>query len=105
MAKFHGMIGFTEQVKTAPGVYSERIVEREYFGEIVRLTYNAHSGSETANDELTVNKQISIIANDYAFRNFQFMKYVEYMGAKWKITSAEPAYPRIILSIGGVYNA
>lgn len=105
MAKFHGNIGFTEQYEKTPGNWTERIVEKEYFGEVISLSYNARSGSETTNDELTVNKRISIVANDYAFQNFHFMKFVVYMGVKWKITSVEPQYPRLILSIGGVYNA
>lgn len=105
MAKFHGNIGFAEQYEKTPGYWTERIVEKEYFGEEISLSYNARSGSETTNDELTVNKRISVVANDYAFKNFQFMKYVIYMGVKWKITNVEPQYPRLILSIGGVYNA
>ena len=105
MAKFHGNIGFTEQYEKTPGYWTERIVEKEYFGDVISLSYNARSGSETTNDELTVNKRISVVANDYAFKTFQFMKYVIYMGVKWKITNVEPQYPRLILSIGGVYNA
>ncbi len=105
MARFHGNIGFTEQYEKTPGNWTERIVEKEYFGEVISLSYNARSGSETTNDELTVNKRISIVANDYAFQNFHFMKFVVYMGVKWKITSVEPQYPRLILSMGGVYNA
>lgn len=107
MAKFHGNIGFTEQYEypSGSGVWKKRIVEREYFGDELSMTYNAHSGSETTNDELTVNKRISIVANDYAFKNFQFMQYIVYMGVKWRITNVEPQYPRLILSMGGVYNA
>ena len=33
------------------------------------------------------------------------MKYIEFMGTKWKITSVEKLYPRLILIVGGVYNA
>ena len=105
MAKFHGNIGFTEQYEKTPGNWSTRIVEKEYFGEVISLSYNSRSGSETTNDELTVNKRISVVANDYAFKNFQFMQFVVYMGVKWKITNVEPQYPRLILSMGGVYNA
>ena len=32
------------------------------------------------------------------------MRYVEFMGAKWKISSVEVQYPRLILTVGGVYN-
>lgn len=108
MAKFHGNIGFADQAEqreTKPGVWSEQIVEREYYGDVISAFYNTRNGSETTNDELGINNRISIVANEYAFQNFQFMKYVVYMGTKWRITNVEVQYPRLVLSIGGVYNA
>lgn len=105
MAKFHGNIGFAEQYNSKPGVWSERIVEKEYYGDVPSNYFSARDTSETTNDELTLNNQISIVANKYAFENFQFMKYVVYKGVKWRITKVDVAYPRLILSIGGVYNA
>lgn len=105
MGKFHGNIGFAEQQKTAAGVFEEQIVEREYYGDVISAFYNTKNSSDTINDELGINNRISVVANEYALKNFQFMKYVVYMGVKWKITNIEPQYPRLILSIGGVYNA
>lgn len=35
---------------------------------------------------------------------FHTMKYVVWMGASWKITSIEVQRPRLLLTIGGVYN-
>lgn len=105
MAKFHGNIGFAEQYSPVPGVFRERIVEREYYGEFLSFSYNSRTTSETTNDDLIINNRISIVANNYAFENFQFMKYIVHMGVKWDITGVEPQYPRLILSIGGVYNA
>ena len=104
MAKFYGIIGYAEQVETVPGVYSEEITERPYYGDLIRNTRRYESASQL-NDNLNIANEISIIADPFAYQNFHAMRYVEFMGAKWKITSAEPAYPRIILSIGGVYNA
>ncbi len=105
MAKFAGNIGFEEQYNSKPGVWTTRIVERHYNGDLLSSFYNANDRSESTNDELTINNRISIVANDYAFRNFQYMKYVVYMGVKWRISNVEVQYPRLILSIGGVYNA
>ena len=106
MAKFHGNIGFVEQYNSKPGVWSsERIVEREYYGDVLSSYFSARSTSETTNDELTLSNQISIVANKYAFENFQFMKYIVHMGVKWEITKVDVQYPRLVLSIGGVYNA
>lgn len=105
MAKYHGMIGFSEEYESVPGIVSERITEREFFGEVLDNRFTIRDSSETPNDELTLNKRISVIANTYAIENMHLMRYATYMGVKWKITSIDPQYPRLILSMGGVYNA
>jgi hypothetical protein len=103
MAKFYGIIGYAEQVETVPGVYSEEITERPYYGDLIRNTRRYESASQL-NDNLNIANEISIIADPFAYQNFHAMRYVEFMGAKWKITTVEVQYPRLILTIGGVYN-
>ena len=103
MAKFYGIIGYAEQVETVPGVYSEEITERPYYGNLIRNTRRYESASQL-NDNLNIANEISIIADPFAYQNFHAMRYVEFMGAKWKITTVEVQYPRLILTIGGVYN-
>lgn len=104
MPKFYGKIGFAESVETAPGVWEETIVERNYYGEIVRNTRKLVT-SEHLNDDISITNEISIIADPYANKNFHTMRYVEYMGTAWKITSVEVQYPRLILSLGGAFYA
>lgn len=104
MAKFHGNIGFAENYEARPGVWADRIVEREYFGDVLSK-YFENRVSQDVNDDLTINNRISIVSDSYAFENFQFMKYVVYLGKKWKITNVDVQYPRLVLSMGGVYNA
>jgi len=36
--------------------------------------------------------------------NFQNIRYITYLGTNWKVTSIDTQYPRLVLSIGGVYN-
>lgn len=103
MAKFYGKIGYAEALETAPGVWSESITEREYFGELIRNTRRLQTGDKL-NDDINVANEISIIADPFANENFHAMRYVEFMGAKWKITNVEVQYPRLILTVGGVYN-
>nr|DAT83159.1 MAG TPA: hypothetical protein [Caudoviricetes sp.] len=103
MAKFYGKIGYAENVETRPGVWRPTITEREYFGDLVRNTRRLESASQI-NDNINISNEISIVADPYAYQNFHSMRYVEFMGAKWKISSVEVQYPRLILSIGGVYN-
>lgn len=104
MAKFFGSIGFAEQqTETSPGVWEESIIEREYYGDLIRNIRRLQSGDKV-NDDVNVTNEISIVSDPFANENFHSMRYVEFMGAKWKITSVEVQYPRLILTIGGVYN-
>lgn len=105
MAKWYGTIGYVvEQIETTPGVWTDQIVERKYKGTLTRISSRWSTPSDSTNDDLTVNNQISIVADPFAYQNFQSMKYVEFAGTKWKVESIEVKYPRLILSIGGVYN-
>lgn len=104
MAKFYGPIGYAETVEKSPGVFMDEIIVRNYYGDLISNTSRWSSSSESTNDDLNINNRISILADPYAYQNFHSMKYVELMGTKWKINSVEVQYPRLILSIGGVYN-
>lgn len=103
MAKFYGEIGFAQQVESSPGVWKEEIVKKKYFGDLIRNIRQLQS-TDQLNDNINISNQISIIADPYANENFHSMRYVEFMGAKWKVTSVEVQYPRLILQLGGVYN-
>lgn len=103
MAKFYGAIGYAETVETRPGVSVERITERMYFGDLIRNIRKLQTSGQL-NDNVNIANEISIVADPFANENFHAMRYVEFMGAKWKIESVEVQYPRLILSIGGVYN-
>jgi len=103
--KFYGPIGFTETVETAPGVWEEVLVPHNYYGDVVRNSRRYESSSDKLNDNLNITNQFSIVADTYAYQNFHKMRYVEWMGAKWKITSVDATNrPRLILEVGGVYN-
>lgn len=103
MAKFYGMIGFADQVEEAPGVWVDKITVRPYYGDLIRNTRKLQSRDQL-NDNIDIANDISIIADPYAVENFHKMRYVEFMGTKWKITSVEVQYPRLILTVGGVWN-
>ncbi len=104
MAKFYGRIGYAKNEETVPGVNADVITERYYSGDTIKNTSRWTVSSDRANDDLNVSNQISIIADPFANQNFHEMRYVEFMGSLWKITNVEVQYPRLILSIGGVYN-
>ena len=103
MAKFYGKIGFTETKETEPGIWTDDIVEKSYYGEFTRNT-KRYQKSESVNDDINISNVLSIIADPYANSNFQKIHYVVYMGTKWKVESAEVQFPRITLYLGGLYN-
>lgn len=103
MAKFFGVIGYAETVETAPGVWTEQVIERNYYGDLIRNMRRLETKNRL-NDDINIANEISILADPYANENFHAMRYVEFMGTKWKITSVEVRYPRLILTVGGVYN-
>lgn len=103
MAKFYGMIGYEITEETDPGIYEEKIVENVYIGDVIKNSRRLQDTGKV-NDDITVSNRISIIADPFANNNFHSMRYVEIMGAKWKITEVEVEYPRLILTIGGLYN-
>lgn len=103
MARFCGVIGFGENYEASPGVWKERITERSYYGDITRNTRKLQPSGQL-NDNVNISNEISIVADPFAFHNFHSMRYVEFMGTKWKISNAEVQYPRLILTAGDLYN-
>ena len=103
MARFCGNVGFAETHEIRPGVWEEIITERTYYGDVVRNIRKLQSTSQL-NDNVDVSNNISIVADPYAIQNFHAIRYVMFMGTKWKVLSVEVQYPRLILTAGGVYN-
>jgi hypothetical protein len=104
MAKYYGTVGFSQTGKTKAGVWQETgVVKRQYSGDVRRYSRRLVSGNKV-NDDLSINLNISIVADPYALQNFHNLKFVEYMGAYWKVSNVEVQYPRLLLELGEVYN-
>lgn len=103
MGKFCGNVGFVAAKENAPGVWVEEITERKYYGDVNRYGSRWERG-ESINDNINVNNEISILADPYAYQHFSEIRYVEFMGANWKVNSIQVERPRLILSLGGLYN-
>lgn len=103
MAKWFGKIGYAVTSETRPGIWEEVIVERNYYGDMIRNSRRLQAASHV-NDDININNELSIISDPYAMNSFHAMRYAEFMGTKWKITNVEVQYPRLILSLGGLYN-
>jgi hypothetical protein len=103
MTRFFGRIGYGETVETASGVWEDTIVERSYYGDVIRNARNLREG-ENLNFDLSVQNSIRIVADAYANEHFFNIRYVEWAGALWTVTSVEVQSPRLLLRLGEVYN-
>lgn len=103
MAKYHGKVGYGVPVETAPGVHENAIVEREYYGDVIRNSRSLAEG-ENLNFDLSVSNSISIVADAYANEHFFAIRYVEWAGALWTVQNVDVQSPRLILRLGEVYN-
>lgn len=101
--KYCGQIGYSQTVETSPGVWTETITERTYYGDVIRNNRRLQDSNQI-NDNVTISNEISVIADPYACHNFHMIRYLTFMGTKWKVSSVDVQYPRLILTIGGLYN-
>lgn len=103
MSRFYGTVGYAYSEETVPGVFEDQIIERHYYGDVM-ANFRRYDVGNTINGNVTINNKVSIVADSYANQNFHNMKYVEFMGTSWTITNVEVQSPRLILTLGGVYN-
>ncbi len=105
MARFNGEVGYGESVETPAdsGVWVDEITEFTYTGDVVRNTRKLEDG-ETLNNDISVGNSISIVADQYANEHFFKIKYVRWAGVLWTVSSVQVQSPRLILSLGSVYN-
>ena len=109
MAKFYGAVGYADTVETDPiahpGVYEEVITERFYYGDILRNTRRLEGVASQLNDNINISNSFSIVADPYAMDHFHNIRYVSWMGAKWKVSSVDASTsPRLVLEVSGIYN-
>lgn len=103
MAKYYGMVGYVTFDNETPGISIPVTEERPYYGDILQ-NYRRLQTTQNLNDDLALTMRISILSDPYALENFHNIRYATYMGTKWKVSTAEVVYPRLILNLGGVYN-
>ena len=103
MAKYFGEIGFRITVEEKPGIFKEHIETRSYYGDVIRVARRLQT-ADKINDDITLTHDVSIVADPFAYNNFQSIIYLTYLGQKWKVNNVEVVHPRLTLSLGGLYN-
>lgn len=105
MPKFCGVVGYAETVEEpeGSGIWIDKITERKYMGDVVRNARSLQAG-ERLHDDLSVSNSISILADAYANENILALRYVMWMGSRWRVSNVDVQRPRLILTLGGEYN-
>lgn len=103
MSKWFGKLGFVETRETEPSVYSEIVTERDCYGDLTRNMRRLQS-SDKVNDDISLANTLSVIADPYVQEHFCNLRYVTLYGGKWKVTDAAVEYPRVVLTLGGLYH-
>lgn len=105
MGLFYGPIGFVTTVEDpeGSGIWVEVPVEKNYRGEVQR-NYKRWDSGDKLNPNLNITNTISIVADPFISNKLDSIRYIKWLGGYWEITSIEVESPRLVLSIGGVYN-
>lgn len=103
--KFYDAIGYAESVERpeGSGVYEDVVIERKFYGDVLRNTRGLEEGGKVNND-LSLSNRFSLMADPYARENFDSIRYIKWKGRRFLITSIEFAESRILVTPGGVYN-
>lgn len=104
MDKYFGKVGYALDEETSPGIWEQKIVEKDYYGDVVRNLRRVDSNTDV-NGEVTLSNSISIMADAFAYEHFFKIRYVQWLGVKWAVTNIEVKRPRLILTVGGEYHA
>lgn len=101
--RYFGKVGYAIPEETGLDIIEDTIVERSYYGDVLKNNRRWEKG-EGVNDNLNVSNKISIIADPFAYEHSYAIKYAQWMGTNWKVTDLEIDRPRLILTLGGVWN-
>ena len=100
--KWFGEIGFNEEIEEEPGVYVPKLIKRNFFGNVLDLTWREQQ-ADKINTDLHISNKLSVVADPYLRSNFQKIAYVQFEGAKWTVSSVKVGVPRLELTLGSLY--
>ena len=106
--KWYGKVGYLLETETSPGVWKPTWNIKHYYGDAYKSPTSRWENiplniGNTINKMPMLKVDISILADPFAYENFTKIKYIEYMGQLYTVTSIVPQRPRITLSIGELY--
>lgn len=78
------------------------IIERKLFGDVLRPSRNFDN--ENVIPGATPSNRISVVADDIAPEDVYAIRFVEWKGILWSVKGVSEERPRLVLSLGEVYN-
>lgn len=104
--RYCGKVGYAiqEEDPERPGIIVPRIVERTYYGDVLR-DGKRNENTENFNDNIALSNEFSVVADKFMIEHFLNIAYITHYGTKWRVSSVDTSYPpRIKININGVYN-
>lgn len=104
--KYSGMAGVVEDsIEISPGIWKPAGVrEIKATGDFVSSRKEFSVRSDSTNDDVTMSNTISIVMSKDLFNNLSNLRYLTVNGARYKVTSFEINRPRIVITLGGLWN-
>ena len=103
MARYAGLVTYVSQVESRPGVWTDVAESHFMKGDVLRLGLSVQN-DDKVNSDISLNHRVSLVADEYALGNYQDIKYIEVDGRNWEVVSIEVQRPRIIVTLGGLWN-
>lgn len=103
MAKYHGKIGYIMPVEVREGVWKEKPIEKEAYGDFLEDRTNVQNADKVSKN-ISLSGRLVVMIDQFAMTNFQHIRYAMFMGTAWSVTSVRPAYPKLHLTLGEMYN-
>ncbi len=103
MAKWYGTLGFVQSSESAPGVWKDVVTKVETSGDLMQFEQRSQN-SEKLTDDISFSNRISVLMDPFMMKNFQYLKFASFANSYWKVSSVNVQYPRMIFTLGGVYN-
>jgi len=105
--RFYGAVGYATSTETSPGVWKDVITEKQYYGDVVRNSRHLEAPAQVPpeiNAGLSLENSFSILADAEGYASYMKIRYIEWEGNRWRVTSVEVRRPRLILTVGGLWN-
>jgi hypothetical protein len=102
--KVSGIIGFEYTENTGHGVWKKGTTKKKYYMDINRVSWYNRESQQTVNGTFIIQNTISVLLNPFLLDHYTQIKWLEFQGTKWKVSSVSLEEPhRLILSVGERY--